>query len=200
MLYEWAHRKAIDFKLRKINHICYSADWTSCHIPNWEKWFENYINKENVNFLEIGSYEGRSAIWFLDNVLTHPTAKLTLVDIMPPKSGQYLRHNLGVSGSLNKVTFLKGRSEDILPSLEEESFDVIYVDGSHRCINVLADTIYSWQLLKLDGLLLIDDYLLNSTSPKHVSSKYAVDLFLKHFCVEYELLHTGYQVLLRKVV
>jgi predicted O-methyltransferase YrrM len=117
---------------------------------------------------------------------------------MTPKTEPYLKHNIKLADKSGKISLLQGRSQEILPTLEEESFDIIYIDGSHRSMNVLCDTIYSWQLLKKNGLLLLDDYLLNSELPKHLGPKYAIDLFLKHFKDEYELLHKDQQVLLRK--
>jgi hypothetical protein len=33
-----------------------------------------------VNFLELGSYEGRSTVWMLESLLTHPQSHITCVD------------------------------------------------------------------------------------------------------------------------
>jgi hypothetical protein len=199
-LYCECRKKISELKLINNHRITYRHDWTSQHYANWEKWFAPYIDREYVNYLEVGNHEGRSAIWFLSNILTHPTAKMIGIDLMLPQNEPYLRHNIALSGFLEKVTLKKGRSEEVLPTMDEDSFDIIYIDGSHKSVNVLADAIYCWQLLKKDGLLLFDDYLWNSNSPRHMQCQYAIDLFLKHFSSEYELLHKNWQVLVRKKV
>ena len=58
----------------------FQADWFSPTIDEWTETLAEYKAKPNVSFLEIGSFEGRSAIWLLENILTDPTAHLTCVD------------------------------------------------------------------------------------------------------------------------
>ncbi len=45
-----------------------------------EKHFKKIKGKDHVNFLEIGIYDGRSTIWFIENILTNPTSKIALID------------------------------------------------------------------------------------------------------------------------
>ena len=54
----------------------FSTDWTSWHFPNWAKLLRPYRGRA-VSVLEIGSWEGRSALFFLNFM---PKAKLTCVD------------------------------------------------------------------------------------------------------------------------
>ena len=51
------------------------------------------------------------------------------------------RANLEVSGHTVKVTVLKGRSQEKMKLLRPESFDLIYVDGSHYAWDVMADAV-----------------------------------------------------------
>jgi predicted O-methyltransferase YrrM len=46
-----------------------------------------------------------------------------------------------------------------LISHDEAAFDLIYVDGSHHATDVLQDAILGFQLLRVGGLLIFDDYL-----------------------------------------
>lgn len=65
--------------------------------------------------LEIGSYEGRSAVWFLENILTHPTARIVCVDLFTRLPFELrFDHNIRISGAGDKVTKMKGRSETVL--------------------------------------------------------------------------------------
>lgn len=145
--------------------------------------------------LEIGSYEGGSAIWFLDNVLTAPDATLTCVDPFLDASYELrFDHNIRRSGEQGKVTKLKGFSEAVLPELPHESFDLIYVDGSHRAVNVLMDAVLAWRTLKPGGTMIFDDYRWMPENPPHLRPQMAIDLFLETFEGEYELLLKDYQV------
>jgi predicted O-methyltransferase YrrM len=42
---------------------------------------------------------------------------------------------------------------------QEAPFDLIYVDGSHRAPDVLADAVLAFQLLRVGGIMIFDDYL-----------------------------------------
>jgi hypothetical protein len=59
----------------------FTVDWFSVHIPHWEVWLQKYKGKPDIRYLEIGSFQGRSLTWMLDNILTHETAKADAVDI-----------------------------------------------------------------------------------------------------------------------
>ncbi len=58
----------------------FTADWFSSHIPHWERLLRPLAGQP-IQALEIGSYEGRSAVWLLQEILTHPESRLTCVDI-----------------------------------------------------------------------------------------------------------------------
>ena len=41
----------------------FSEDWFTNNIPVWQSMLERFKGKENLRYLEIGVFEGRSAIW-----------------------------------------------------------------------------------------------------------------------------------------
>ena len=63
----------------------FSTDWftNQNRIPLWEKMLRPFKGKPDIHYLEVGVYEGRSAIWMLENILTHPSSTLTGIDIFP---------------------------------------------------------------------------------------------------------------------
>lgn len=75
--------KQFERNLKRSTEFSYTSDWTSYNYSNWEQWFAGCRDQPNLCILEIGSFEGRSAVWFLENVLTHPSAQLVCVDPMP---------------------------------------------------------------------------------------------------------------------
>ena len=88
--------------------------------------------------MEIGVIEGRSAIWMLENILTHPTAKLTGIDILPKGLNwkEIYLFNLDLSGSANKALIIEGASQIELRKLTLNSFDIIYIDACHGIIEL----------------------------------------------------------------
>jgi predicted O-methyltransferase YrrM len=58
------------------------------------------------------------------------------------------------------IRVIKGKSSEKLFEIQE-LFDFIYVDGSHKCLDVYLDGTLSWKLLKPGGVLVFDDYLFN---------------------------------------
>lgn len=177
----------------------FTVDYTSWLTPIWEQCLAEFKGKEDIKFLEIGSFEGRSTIWFLKNILTHPTSSITCVDDFSRYGGEpRFNHNIRISGYSDRVMNIKGRSEEVLRTLNEKSFDIIYIDGSHYALNVLMDTLLSWLLLKPDGIIIFDDYEWGPERLPLERPKTAIDIFLQSFQTQIEVLHEGYQVIIRK--
>ena len=136
---------------------------------------------------------------FSSTSLTHSDSELTCVDIFS-ESRWDLRfdHSIRISGGGSKVKKLKGRSQDLLPALPDADYHVIYVDGAHDAASVLLDAMLSWRLLKPGGLLLFDDYLWEAHPRPADRPRMAIDLFLGSLAGRFELIHQGYQVIVRK--
>jgi len=176
----------------------FTADWFSRNIPVWERILDRFKGKPNIHYLEIGVFEGMSAFWMLENILTHSTAKLTCIDIFPKHIEERFYANLKKSGFEDKVTVVKGRSQKALKRFSEKSFDIIYIDGGHTAADVLADAVLSWPLLKEEGLLIFDDYLWEREYPPQMKPKIAVDAFITIYINHIEMIHHAYQVMLKK--
>jgi len=176
----------------------FSSDWTSGNAKTWKHLLKDYIGKSNTHLLEIGVYEGRSAFWFLDNLLTGKNSTYTGIDML---EWENLTHNLSVTPHKNRFKFIKGRSGTVLKGLKPNSFDIIYIDGSHDAYEVLEDAILSFSLLKENGIMIFDDYLMfqDRDIPKFKLPKIAIDYFLFTKRHELEILQRGYQVSVRKV-
>lgn len=183
----------------------FTKDYVSHYQRQWQSWFKNYRGQPHLQYLEVGLYEGRSLFWMLENILTHPTAQATAVDAYELISPELTAikttflNNLKVSGFENKVRFRQGFSEDILPQLPLNFYDLIYVDGNHDAKAVESDLKISFPLLKPSGLLVIDDYrYVNKTHPEIEPTKLGVDRFLNEYQDQYDLVLKDYQVVVRK--
>jgi predicted O-methyltransferase YrrM len=139
----------------------FTSDWFSSSINGIRRTLESRRPPKRI--LEIGSWEGRSACWFLE---TFPDSTITCVDTF---EGSPEHHDMDVAGIKarflkntarfgDRVTIRQGHSSRELYGLEPESFDLVYVDGSHAEDDTLMDLILSFGLLRPGGVLLIDDY------------------------------------------
>jgi SAM-dependent methyltransferase len=181
----------------------FGEDWFSHNVPVWRQVLGPLSGQPDLRYLEVGVYEGRSFFWILENVLTHPTARLTGIDI---KLWPRLQPNVEASGESHRIELLIGDSKTALRNLPAESFDLIYIDGSHTADDVLADSVLSWQLLKDGGILIFDDYAWAggdfNTGPvppaPELLPAVAIDAFVASYRYEIETLHAGYQLMVRK--
>lgn len=167
----------------------FSSDWFSHNTPAWSRFFQEIgWNPEAPHVgIEIGSYEGRSALWLLEHQFRHPASKLICVDVFadaeqPNSYWHKFKHNVLESPHGQRAEIFKGSSFDFLSKFvsEQRKCDFIYVDGSHRASDVLEDLILSFRALSVGGLLICDDYMGGSGSNEDLtlgSPKIAVDSF-----------------------
>jgi predicted O-methyltransferase YrrM len=177
----------------------FTQDWFTVRIPKWTEILEPFKGKPNLHYLEIGVHEGRSALWMLENILTHPTARITCLDIFVVKDtyDRFLA-NLKLSGFEDKTTIIKGKSQTTLRSLPFDSYDIVYIDGSHVAPDVLLDAALSWDLLKRGGIMIFDDYMWEWELPPQERPKIAIEAFLRIFKNELQVLHQEYQIIIKK--
>lgn len=176
----------------------YTTDWFTKHIPTWTHVLSELKGKPDLNYLEVGVWEGRSFFWVLDNILTHPSSKAIALDVFFGDEEQRFRQNLERSGHASRVRVIKGFSQQKLRDLELNTMDLIYIDGDHKSKAVLTDALLSWDLLKEGGILIFDDYRYPPDLPIELRPEYAIDVFVRLFGDELKILHSGYQFIVRK--
>jgi predicted O-methyltransferase YrrM len=190
----------------------FKADFFSQYIESWKRIFRDggFDSNRPYHFLEIGSLEGRSAIWLLENVLLHPNSTLFCVDTWhggdgysdEVKEGLYERFMHNTSPYHHKMTIFRGKSFDALrdPILQMSTFDFVYIDGAHRARNTLEDAVLSFPLLKIGGLMVFDDYISNLEDPQSIESpKAGIDAFLQIYSKAYRIAGYGYQLNIMKI-
>jgi predicted O-methyltransferase YrrM len=181
-----------------MNYI-FSDDWFSHNIPLFEQ-FLGGLRERPCRLLEIGSYEGRSAIWLINNIATHPSSLLETIDANEHPS---LRPNLNAAGRPGKITFRLGKSVEVMRTLQLDAYDFTYIDGSHAAVNVIEDAVHAFRLIKKGGIIAFDDYLwddprFNTQGHPPSRIKQAIDAFLAIYSDEVELLYRDYQVWVKK--
>ena len=187
----------------------FTFDWVAPHASAWESDLAHLAGKPNVRGLEIGCFEGQSACWWLDNILTDPTSRLTCVDpfAIPMDSTllryfeRYFDHNIAASGAGERVTKLVGSSQVILRTLPPSHFDFVYVDGSHRVGDVLQDAVLAWTVLRPGGTAMFDDYDLVDDVAQGLSARApgrALDAFVQILGSSATVMRRDWQLILRK--
>ncbi|MEY3109364.1 MAG: hypothetical protein RJB43_195 [Verrucomicrobiota bacterium] len=144
----------------------FKQDWFTANVPYWLGILqEQGLTERPIRALEIGSFEGLSACFILQQL---PQAELTCVDTWDGSDEHaglafdsiekaFDRH---VAPWQNRVTKKKTTSLRYLANLEGgEKFDFIYVDGSHHADDVMVDAVLCFERLKVGGVMILDDYL-----------------------------------------
>lgn len=177
----------------------YREDYVTHWLPIWEQAFGGLRGTPGMGILEIGSYEGRSTVWFLENLLTADDASIVCVDPFYTEGAEALfDRNVALTGAGDKVLKIKRRSEEYLGLQLDSQFDLVYVDGGHDAVTVLFDGMFSWPKVKPGGFLMFDDYEWELDREPQDRPKISVDMCLHHWAGEYDVVHLGYQVIIRK--
>ena len=179
----------------------FPSDEFTRNIPVWEEVLQPYKGKPDIHYLEFGVNYGRAAIWMLENILTHESAQLTGMDIFPDGLDfeEVYLSNLKKSGFSHKAKTIKGYSQFELRKLPLNSFDIIYIDADHRAKAVMSDAVLSWELLKNGGLIIFDDYLwYDKKLPDELLPNLAINSFVSCYRDVLEVVHSGYQLIVRK--
>ena len=110
-------------------------------------------------YVEIGTLEGELAAWMLRNL---QPALLVIIDLDPRAIATCKkRHAKWVaSGTVQCILQPSGAA---LRALDDESFDMIYIDGNHGYSTVCDDLEAAKSKLKPGGLMVMNDYYLFET-------------------------------------
>jgi len=143
--------------------------------PNWfnhksEDYFTQHLqdfkDKDNLKFLQIGVFTGDGSVWLLDNLLTGQGCTLTDVErweLDADKNQESHDWFADVEATYDdKVKDYTNIIKHKMPSTDffaqnSESYDFIYLDGDKSEDGVYADAMAAWQTLKPNGLLVRDD-------------------------------------------
>jgi predicted O-methyltransferase YrrM len=195
----------------------FTKDWFGWAPPVWEQIIPMLPGEPGKrNFLEIGSFEGRSMVWTVENMMAEGD-HLDCIDTwqggeehsaedMAAVEARF-DHNLALLEQLSptvEIEKLRGSSVahlgGMVAGLDRGTwlYDFIYIDGSHIAKDVLTDACMAWPLLKSGGIMVFDDYMWGNPRDILHRPKPAIDAFTNIFAEEAEIIHVGYQLIIRK--
>lgn len=165
------------FPTRQDDRPAFTADWfEKTARPVWDQFIPDL---PAGRVLEVGSYEGASACYLIEQLGARApleihcvdpwegTANFAGTDVDMSEVEARFRRNTGlvVERSRHPVTLEihKGLSRMVLARLVTQKgqgyFDLVYIDGSHEAPDVLADAVLGFALLRRHGIMVFDDYL-----------------------------------------
>jgi predicted O-methyltransferase YrrM len=188
-----------------------SQHWFIHNIPIWEPYIDDLLSTLPVGraprALEVGSWEGRYAVYILTKMCNTPDSLLVCIDHFDLLGTVAAVHNLTLTGSPFRILD-KFSIPGLMTLLNEESlankdggFDFVYIDGSHEADDTFLDAELAWRLTRQGGLIILDDYKwdMEPASSMHHPAR-GIDAFITLHEGQFELLHKDYQVILRKTV
>jgi predicted O-methyltransferase YrrM len=184
-------KESKDFELSK-QSLQLSNDWFGSNVPFWLSIIdEHQFQNKHIKALEIGSWEGLSSHFILSKM---PKAHLTCVDTWEG-ADEHKNGSLSSTSILNQIelTFDNNLSDfkDRLTKYKGSSFsffnnhyarsvyDFIYVDGSHHRDDVIVDAVKCFEMLKVGGVMIFDDYFWRYYEKTIDNPGAAINLFLK---------------------
>ena len=202
-----------EFKIKKeafINYIENKQIKDKWFLNNFEV-FNYFLPKDEnkkFSYLEIGSYEGLSALNVL-NFYKNIDAKLVDIWDFPHFNSEPISTDFDVveknfDFNLKEFNNFEKIKKDSLVAMrhfikEKIKFDYIYIDGSHNGEDVISDAVESFKVLKKDGIIIFDDAM----HPHNDSIKYqAYDglyYFLRMFKKEIKILYFQNILVLQKI-
>lgn len=187
----------------------FSTDWAAYHFFEWANLLHP-LRRIPVRILEIGSWEGRSALFFLNYL---PLSRMVCID---PFAGSAEHHSdpyfadlarksegrfdANLAAFAGRIEKIKGNSADVLPALGAAGrrFDLAYIDGSHMAADVYRDAVLTWSLMAQGGIVLFDDYEWDMMDTALERPKVGIDAFLAAHEGQYRELCRSYQIAIEK--
>ena len=135
-----------------------TTDYFSINAYYWHQIIND--NYKNFSYLEIGSWEGNSALFILNNF---KTKKVVCVDVWEDSNFSEIQLNNfnnfknNMNEFKNRFSSFQGTSDNFF-SKNKEKFDLIYIDGAHEAMQVYKDINNAWDALSVNGIIICDDY------------------------------------------
>jgi predicted O-methyltransferase YrrM len=147
------------------------------------------VREKAVNTIEIGLAFGFSALYIGEGLLLNKKTNIkhTIIDAFQIQKDKYNNFGLNIlaKAGLDKIIEFHGeKSHFVLPKLlkEDRKFDFGFIDGCHLFDYVFLDLFYLSKLIKMGGIIFMDDY-------DNVAIRKAVSFFIKNF--DWKIEETG---------
>ena len=179
----------------------FTTNWLTRDLDSWLAALAPFKDRP-ARVLDVGSYEGRSAVTFLELL---PKAHVVSVDQfvfaeMDKGAAIEARFHKNTEGYGERIRQIKGPAAATLDDLrkQKQTFDVIYADAGKARDWVFALSALAWPLLKAGGIIIWDDLRWGRDRPSAEKPGDAILLFAEAFAPSLEVLHKDKQLIARK--
>ena len=164
----------------------FTKDWTSNKLDLWLPILAPR-REQPCSILEVGSYEGRSAVAFLEAL---PLSSITCIDIFK-ESEIEARFDRNLASYGSRVTKHKASAVPMMERLLKKgrSYDLIYLDAAKDRAGAFVVSALGWALLKVGGILIWDDLAWRPRRDQAKRPEMGSRLFMSIFAGCMELLH-----------
>lgn len=206
-------KKNTDFinRIYKISNFSF-PDWFSNKIPILIRIFNKHKFPDRIDILEIGSFEGRSSLFFINyfkDQLLIDNINVTCVDTWEGSKETFhenINFNLvenNFDNNLIKFSSIidknKTTSENFFLKKNNKSYDLILIDGSHEFKDVLSDAENSIKVINKNGIIIFDDFNWFHYKDEKLNPAHAINTFLKDNFDQFEILFVGMILILKKI-
>jgi hypothetical protein len=141
-----------------------------------------------IQYLEIGVRHGCNVTQVARSYALHPESKVYCVDPWfdysdyPEYKGDqdnaydFAMQKIDSSPHKEKFVICRGLSDDVVPTFEDNKFDLAFIDGNHETEYVYRDGVMVFQKVKAGGYIIFDDYC-----AAWLQTVAGVDRFLKEY-------------------
>ncbi|MFN3950123.1 O-methyltransferase [Microbacterium sp.] len=109
-----------------------------------------------LNIVEVGTGGGVSGLWLLHG---SPRATITTIDSEPEHLGAARAAFVDARIPAARARFITGRASDVLPRMNEASYDIVFIDADPE--GILEYVEYGLRLVRAGGTVLIPRVLAN---------------------------------------
>jgi len=177
-------------------------DWFSMNIKIWEKLVINKIR--HINYLEIGSFEGRSVVFVGELKNTNSISAVDTWEgsnehnnISMIKVFENFKKNINILNKSN-IKFFKTTSDNFFKN-NKNFYNLIYIDGNHEYTQLKKDFANSLNCIEKNGYIICDDFKwfvyqdIGKNPMKAILEVY--DKYKKELSIEF----INYQIIFKKI-
>ena len=210
LIFFFYQRKKFNINFRK-NYINKNIIATSLWFENcaysWDVFFKKFSTLKKLQILEIGSFEGHSAIYFLEKF---PNSIITCVDMWQNNDAlkEFNFSKIEINFDKNTKKYKKNlkkykqSSDHFFKSTKDliNYYDIIYIDGDHYYEAVFRDLLNSFKALKINGIIIIDDFIgFNLYKNYNKNPIGAVVVFINVYYRKIKILNITNQIIIKKI-
>jgi predicted O-methyltransferase YrrM len=174
----------------------FTYDWFSATAPVWRSMIGDIKPRRA---LELGAFEGRSAVFLIENCAPFGRFEIACIDTWGGGGEHKTLDMAEVEARFDRnMAHAKAKHDCVVNKIKADtttgmarliadgqagSYDVAYIDASHEAPDVLTDAALAFKLVRVGGVLIFDDYLWQPDERRDLlrMPKMAIDFFINTY-------------------